>query len=157
MTFSTPSVRNNIRADICTGLQQARVVSQVSRELHKMARADTFSTLHVGVVYHSVFLIARKRSRFHVTGKEEGRGRGRGGEGRREYRSIFKEIFVDLQRHYRCGARARVNRLRRAYGDARKRAVNPLFTGAYEPTGRRSSRHRELRLPTVSARRADAS
>lgn len=76
----------------------------------------------------------------HRQRREKGRGAREGGGGG-EYRSIFKEIFVDLQRHYRCGARVRVNRFLRAYGDAVKGAVNPLFTRACEPTGRRSSRH----------------
>lgn len=94
MTFSTPSVRNNIRADICAGVQQPRVVSRVSCELHKMARADAFSTLRVSLemVYHPVFLIARERSRFHVTGREEGRGRGRGGRGWRGKEGIGRSL-----------------------------------------------------------------
>lgn len=66
----------------------------------------SFSSLAKGAVFMSQ---AEQRN-------DEGR---RGGRGQGD-RSIFKEIFVDLQRHYRCGARARVNRLLRAYGDAVK-------------------------------------
>lgn len=92
-----------------------------------------FHPSYFGVVYHPVFLIARKRSCFHVTDEEEERNeRVKGG-----YRSIFREIFVDLQRHYRCGARSR-QLVSSGIWRRRKRAVNPLFTRACEPTRRRS-------------------
>jgi len=58
------------------------------------------------------------------TEKRKGAGEEWGGG---EYRSIFREIFVDLQRHYRCDARSR-QPVSPGIWRRRKRAVNPLFT-----------------------------
>lgn len=127
--------QNNICADIYTGLRQA-IASGVSCELHKMAKADAFSTLRIlgWFITPSFSSLAKEAVPMLQARKRKGT-RGKGGRG--EYRSIFREIFVDLKRHYRCGARSR-QPISPGIWRRRKRAVNPLFTRAYEPTGRRS-------------------
>lgn len=134
-TISTPE-RNNIRADICTGLWQAMVsvsflwASQDGegwRVFHPRCIREGWLPLSL-LLCPRFPLLAKEAVSMLQPGEKEREGKGGGGG---SHRSIFREIFVDLQRHYRCDARASTG-FSSGIWRRRKRAVNPLFTRACE-------------------------
>lgn len=108
-----------------------------------MAKADAFSTLRIPgwFITPSLSSLAKEAVSTSLAGNrkgawDEGGWGGKGGVEGSIGRSLGR-FSVDLQRHYRCGARSR-QPVSPGIWRRRKRAVNPLFTRACEPTGRRS-------------------
>jgi len=105
-------------------------MSRCSRDLYKMAEAGAFpARLGGGGGFSTLFAPLAKEAVSTLNGAQR-RVRGEGGRRGEGHRSILREIFVDLQRHYRHGARWRTRQPVSTHGiwRRRKRVVNPLFT-----------------------------